>query len=236
MEKTYSDAELGPIIVRTNARAKRYTLRVKDGIIVAVMPCGGSEATLFSFIDRKRSRLKTILQDTPPKEILAPGLQLQTNSFSLDITLTDRTNFYMSLDSDEGILHISCPRQTDFTDRRVQTLLKGFIEKALRHEAKRILPGRLRTLAEQHGFTYDSLRLANTKSRWGSCAAGRRINLSIALMLLPDHLIDYVILHELCHTVEMNHSSAFWELMHRVTGNSDMLLRKELKSYSTHII
>jgi predicted metal-dependent hydrolase len=117
----------------------------------------------------------------------------------------------------------------------VQTLLAGFIEKALRHEAKRILPERLRKLAEQHGFTYSSLRLANTKSRWGSCSAGQRINLSIALMLLPDHLIDYVILHELCHTVEMNHSSAFWDIMNLVTENRALLLRKELKRYSTHI-
>jgi predicted metal-dependent hydrolase len=129
----------------------------------------------------------------------------------------------------EGVLHIACPQKTDFEDARVQQLLKGLIGKALRHEAHRILPQRLKALALQHGFKYNEIKITGAKTRWGSCSAHRNINLNLSLMLLPEQLIDYVLLHELCHTMEMNHSKRFWDLLNSVTENKARQLRKELK-------
>ena len=123
------------------------------------------------------------------------------------------------------------PSQTDFADERVQKLLKDFIEQALRHEARRLLPSRLLDLASRHGFTCTDVKIFNSKSHWGSCTPRRSINLSLSLMLLPWHLIDYVLLHELCHTIEMNHSDRFWALMDKVTEGKALELRKELKKY-----
>lgn len=69
----------------------------------------------------------------------------------------------------------------------------------------------------------------------GELLSEKNINLSYYLVLLPSHLIDYVLLHELCHTREMNHSERFWDLLDRFTDGKALALRKELKKYRTEI-
>ncbi len=103
--------------------------------------------------------------------------------------------------------------------------------RALRYEANRILPERLKRLAEKYRFIYKGVTIRCTRSRWGSCSSQKNINLSCFLMLLRSRLIDYVCLHELCHTIEMNHSERFWALMDQVTETKARALRNELKKH-----
>lgn len=105
-------------------------------------------------------------------------------------------------------------------------------EKKLRKQAKEYLPQRLELLASKYGFSYNSVKITKSKGRWGSCSSKKNINLSLYLMKLPPYLIDYVILHELCHTKEMNHGPQFWLLMDQVTGGIAKKLKKELKQVS----
>lgn len=104
----------------------------------------------------------------------------------------------------------------------------------LKQRALGYLPGKLQQLAKEHGFKYKGLRINKSRTRWGSCSSRTTINLSFYLMLLPEYLIEYVLLHELCHTVEMNHGPAFWELMDKHTCGRAKQLRKELKLYSNY--
>ena len=71
----------------------------------------------------------------------------------------------------------------------------------------------------------------NIKTRWGSCSSLNNINLNLHLMRLPDHLIDYVILHELAHTKEKNHGKSFWNLVDSLVMDLKEM-KKELKTYS----
>lgn len=229
MEKKIQDKELGTIILRATPRATRYTLKISKGTITATMPQGGDELRMLTFIRENKAKLLKALARFPARAPLTDETVLQTATFRLHIFRTERANFYMRLN--QGELHIACPAGTDFADPRVQTLLKSFIEKAFRHEAARLLPERLLNLATRHGFICTGVKIFNSRRHWGSCTARKSINLSLSLMLLPWHLIDYVLLHELCHTVEMNHSERFWRLMERVTDGKAQLLRKELKSY-----
>ncbi|MDR0428150.1 MAG: M48 family metallopeptidase [Dysgonamonadaceae bacterium] len=105
----------------------------------------------------------------------------------------------------------------------------------LREQAKEYLPNALNRLAQQYGFEYREVKIRKSKTRWGSCSRNRTINLSIYLMLLPRHLIEYVMLHELCHTIEMNHGPAFWNLLEQYTQGKNQALRKELKGFSIRI-
>lgn len=101
----------------------------------------------------------------------------------------------------------------------------------MRSEAKKILPLRLEELASQFGFKYNSIHIRNMHSRWGSCSSRKNVNLSLWLVKLPQHLIDFVLLHELCHTIEMNHGERFHNLLNNVTQNREKELRKELRQY-----
>lgn len=86
----------------------------------------------------------------------------------------------------------------------------------LRALAREKLPPRLQELARMHGFTYNKVFIKNNSSNWGSCSAKNNINLNLKLVLLPGELADYVMLHELCHLVHMNHGPEFHALMESV--------------------
>ena len=104
-------------------------------------------------------------------------------------------------------------------------------EAELRQKAKSLLPVWLAKLAGLYGFTYSCVKIRKSRSRWGSCSSKKIINLSFYVMLLPEHLIEYVLLHELCHTVQMNHSPAFWALLDKCTQNRAKEFRREIRKY-----
>ena len=223
--------DLGKVVVRHNSRARRYSLRIVDGKVNATIPARGTERELLSFINEKRVSLLKMIEKAPGRELLDENAKFQSQTFSLKITRTSLENFYVKLKDD--ILQISCPVQTVFSEQHTQKILWQIIEDSLRYEAKRILPIRLRDLAEKHGFSYAMIKINKSRSHWGSCTGQKNINISLSVMLLPEHLSDYILLHELCHTVEMNHSERFWKLMDKVTDGKALQYRNELK---THIM
>jgi predicted metal-dependent hydrolase len=89
-----------------------------------------------------------------------------------------------------------------------------------RPSAKRILTQRLNELSETNGFSYNRLFIRNQKTRWGSCSVKNNISLNMKLLLLPEELRDYVILHELVHTQIKNHSSKFWQELDKYVGDA----------------
>ena len=88
----------------------------------------------------------------------------------------------------------------------------------LRREAMVVLPSRVAELAVRTGLQYRSVTIRATRSKWGSCNGRNDLSLSLYLMTLPEHLRDFVILHELCHTVHHDHSPRFHALLDRLVG------------------
>ena len=221
--------DLGVVFVRRNPRARRYLLRVENGRVYATIPVRGSEREMLSFVNEQRDRLLRMLKNAPKRQVIDDNAKFDTQTFSLHVTRSTLNNFYTTLK--DGVLHISCPMPTDFSNERVQKILWKIIEDALRYEAKRILPARVKFLSETHGFNYSKVKINNSRTHWGSCTAQKNINLSLSVMLLPQNLSDYILLHELCHTVEMNHSERFWSLMDKVTEGKAHYYRKDIKKY-----
>ena len=87
------------------------------------------------------------------------------------------------------------------------------IKEWLRARAARLLPDWIERISRKTGLTYKNLTIRDQKTRWGSCSALKNINLNQKLIFLPPHLVDYVIIHELCHTQVLSHSTAFWKLV-----------------------
>lgn len=105
---------------------------------------------------------------------------------------------------------------------------------ALRKTAKVFLPQRVAELAARYGFQYGKVTIRAARTKWGSCTAQGNISLSLYLMTLPAHLRDYVIIHELCHTVHHNHSEQFHALVDKLLCGQEKLLAQELHQH--HIL
>jgi predicted metal-dependent hydrolase len=90
---------------------------------------------------------------------------------------------------------------------------RTLIKKWLRTRAEQVLPPWLEKVSKQLALPYQSVTIRDQKTRWGSCSSRKNINLNQKLLFLPPHLVEYILIHELCHTVHMSHSSRFWALV-----------------------
>ena len=106
---------------------------------------------------------------------------------------------------------------------------------ALVKQAKKVIPPRVAERARQIGVTYGRIAIRKQKSLWGSCSAKGNLNFNCLLMLCPEDVLDYVIVHELCHRKELNHSVRFWTEVARILPDYKQPL-KWLKNEGQSII
>ncbi|MDR3057977.1 MAG: M48 family metallopeptidase [Prevotella sp.] len=229
-----NDKDLGEIRLVENKRARRIIVRRKDDHLQLTYPPSITISYIEKTIAEMKPRLKSLIEKKPDRITFSPESEFSTFSFRLQITTSiSASNFYMNLK--DGKLSISCPADTVFGDDSVQTLIRNCIEKALRYEANRIFPSKVKDFAQEYGFKYTGVKINKSRTRWGSCSSKKSINLSYYCMLLPEHLADFVILHELCHTVEMNHGEKFWQLLDNISGGKSKELTSELRLFKTVI-
>lgn len=231
-DKILEDKELGLLVIRVNPRAKKLVFRTKSDAIYVSVPPGTTSVRIMEAINRLRAKLRG-LREKVTRPVIDLGYRIDTEYFKLSLTSGQRDKFLAH--SELGEMRIICPPSANFADEKLQEWLHKVIEEALRRNAKIILPPRLYQLSGEHNLPYKSVRINSSRGRWGSCSARKAINLSYFLILLPRHLIDYVLLHELCHTREMNHGDGFWALLNSMTGGKALELREELKNYKTEI-
>lgn len=232
-ETIIEDKELGSLIIRVNARAKSFVFRAKSGAIYVSVPLGATMTELKKAIENVRSKLLAN-REKLARPLIDLNFTIDAEYFKLSLIAGEKEQFMAN--STLGSMQIICPPDADFTDENLQNWLRKVIEESLRRNAKSILPPRLLRLSKLCGLPFASVKINSSKGRWGSCSAGKNINLSFFLVLLPSHLIDYVLLHELCHTREMNHGERFWKLLNQFTNGKSLALREELRKYRTEVI
>ena len=159
------------------------------------------------------------------------GFKKEENFLSKDLKTKFETLKIIESDSlkvgtKKNIVYFYYPNDVDFNSEIVQEKLKEAYLKALKIEAKNYLPDRLNYLAKKYGFSYGKVSLRNQKTRFGSCSYFNDISLNINLMRYDFDCIDYVIIHELCHTRVKNHSEKFWIEVGNIIPNYKAIRRK----------
>ena len=224
----YIEIEGFKIAVKGGGNIKNLSLRMAPGKGAWVnVPYGFSKSQVVKFIEEHKDWIK---QNFAKFE----SLHL-TNKYAIGDKISTRLH----------VVEIEENRGAGFASRRVgrrvviyvpslikEGVLDSVVDKVLvevmRSECAEILPARVKMLADKYGFKYGKLSFRNNSTNWGSCSGTNNISLNVKLMKMRDQVIDYVILHELCHTVVKNHSDDFWRLMTKVCPNWQTL-RRELR-------
>ncbi len=223
-----SDKDFGKIHFVVRRSARNITMRVKEDGLHVTTPPYRSITALLEAITPFRERLRNVCSEVKPKPFDL-NFSIEAECFRLKLETSPLKNFTVSM-RDETVV-IACPAHADFTTDRVQTLVKNAVMRAMRKKAEEYLPPLVQYWSSLFDLPYNKVTISKARSRWGSCSSKRDISLSFYLMLLPAHLMDYVILHELAHTREMNHGPKFWELLNQLTDGKALALRKELRMH-----
>lgn len=210
-----------PCKVRRSEKAKYIALRItSEGRLELVLPIKAKLEEGITLLEKNkhwiRKRKNLLREQNADFYYLGEKVQIK-REYSLDVS-----EHMLRLKS--GILSITSPQGSRM---KTESIYNGFI----RFRAKSYLLQRAEELAENYGFEVNRFSLRQQKSRWGSCSTKKNISLNINLMKCPSKLIDYVIIHELCHLRYMDHSPKFWKEVSRYLPDYKKL-RKQLKFYS----
>lgn len=229
---TIDDKEFGRITVRRSALARSVKIRVAaNGTLSASLPVYAPMFMIKRLIQSSRKELRELLSQHQPKQDFHDGMPVGK---SHRLSVVGVRGSKLAIRRTGQVISVYLPADYSLDSPEVVSAIRAEMQAALRIEAKNYLPRRLKYLADELDCTYERVRFSHASGRWGSCSASGTISLNIALMKLPHDLIDYVIIHELSHTKEMNHSSDFWDLVGSADPNYKSH-RRELKTHSPSV-
>ncbi len=227
-----NDKEFGPITVRRSALATSVRIRVSPaGELRISAPPYTPLLLIRRFVNSSRSKLRPLLVSHHQQMVFKSDMAIG-KSHHLSVAPVRVSTTSVKRTGQQIIVRLA--ENENMADSSVQSLIRGEVITALRREAKSYLPKRLAYLAKQYDYQFTRVRFSHASSRWGSCSTKGTISLNIALMKLPFELIDYVLLHELAHTQQMNHSQEFWSTLSQ-TNPDYKLHRRALKQESPSI-
>ena len=226
---------IGNVLFIKKSKVKNINIRLyADGRVKATLPVYSSYSQAIKVV---RNKIPWILKQRKKLKKREQKQQIIINSDTVfpylkhKIELIPVESIKGQIRIYNGILKILYPEGINIENKRIQDFIRKGITEAMRIEAKNFLPQRVEELADKYGFSYRKVFVKNAKTLWGSCSSKNNINLNLHLMRLPEKLQDYIIIHELAHTMHRNHSVKFWGLLDNYFGDARSMA-KELKKYN----
>ena len=158
----------------------------------------------------ERSRRRSIVLSVNSKAEVILKVPYRTTNAEINRILSERQDWIRTHVARVRSARASADTLAPLTDEELRQLSR---------QAAQYIPPRVAMYAERIGVSYGRITIRHQRTRWGSCSTKGNLNFNCLLMLTPPEVIDYVIVHELCHRKEMNHSTRFWALVASVLPN-----------------
>ena len=219
--------------MRLGRNIKYLSLRMgQDEKLFINIPYGCSQKQVYDFLENnqtwiEQTKQKINLKNKNIKKLFSIDSTIATKFFKINIRKSPNSKLVNRLEGKEVDLAVPDGVDLDLIVNRTLLIIYEL-------ESIEYLPKRVDYLAKKFNFQYRELKFRNNVSNWGSCSQDNNISLNIKLMQASWEAIDYVILHELCHTIEKNHSARFWQLVENVCPDYKNL-KEELSKYSKRI-
>ena len=195
-----------PVRLVRHPRARRYIMRLRaSGMVQVTMPRSGTVSAAMAFASRNTAWLERELQR------LATRPKIPT-TWPVGTEIYFRGELVRLEQAEAGRIRFG----GEWLDALSAPDLRPAVQRHLRALATRELPPRVLEFATLHGLTVKRVSVRNQKSRWGSCSRSGTISLNWRLIQTPPFVRDYIILHELAHCRQMNHSDKFWAEVERL--------------------
>ncbi len=201
-----------PVEVNQIIRSKRKTIALivkPDGSLVVRAPLRASEASIREFvesnakwIEKKQAEALAFLRPAPKRYAAGELFTYLGSVYPLEIVKGQKKPLLL-----DGQFKLA---------EAAQGNARLAFEHWYRTQAKQILTERVRLYAGQYGFQYRKIGITSARTRWGSCSADGSLNFSWRLVMAPAEVVDYVVVHELAHTVFHNHSRRFWKRVEKI--------------------
>jgi len=204
---------LVPYVIKRSTKAKhvRFSISVGKGLEVVIprdYPADQVASLLYErekwILEKLQSVAETAALIKTAREDAGSLIRYLGKEYRVVVILDVASPMRVELDGDKA--YITLPR-------RSEELLRQIIEAWYRWAAKSLFEERVKMWAERIGVSYQNIFVKNQKTRWGSCSKRQNLNLNMRIIMAPLEVVDYLLVHELSHLKEMNHSKRFWSLV-----------------------
>lgn len=184
---------------------------------------------LYEMRERALKRLNSNVNNSNYNIVKNPIIKLDTDIIKLEFQAIDEEKIEYKIINNHIIVYYfnKFPLASENVQKIVVTAIKSILPKL----AKNYIPNRVYELANQNRITIKNVKINSARTRWGSCTSNGTINISCFVMCLPIHLIDFIILHELCHREFFNHGEQFHNKLNKLCGGKEKDLNRELKNF-----